>query len=212
MKKVFLSFFALSAMYVASAQISVGLNTNYTMYKQEFQKNTPGVGIRVLYEVSEKQSAGLSFTYGMPIKYASSTTIIHSSTGNLENVPSEIKYNFKTINLMGNFTFIGNSETTGKFYGSFGAGLVLVSYKEAITGNYDKTIYEAPEPFKGSENGFTINLGIGGEYKLGTPSIFGEAGIAFPANKVGDSYVQNYIPTHLTMNLGIRLPLGGSDF
>ena len=123
---------------------------------------------------------------------------------------SKIKYNFKTILLLANYRFIGDEETAGSFYGQFGAGYVMANYKEDITGSYDKNVYKYPldQVEKTKENGFTINLGLGGEYKIGTPAIFGEAGLALPANRVGNSYVENVIPAHFTVNLGIKIPLG----
>jgi hypothetical protein len=208
MKKIFLSLFGLFIILIASAQVSVGINGNYTMYKQEFQQKTPGAGLRVYYDAAEKYGLSLGFTYGAPIKTPSVVTLENSS-GSTQEVASEITYKFKTFNLNGNYNFIGNAGTTGKFYGSFGLGLVLVNYKEDIKESYDQNTYTPMDQIEGKENGFTINLGIGGEYKLGTPSIFGEAGIALPANKVGDTYVENYIPAHFVFNVGIKLPLGG---
>ena len=64
---------------------------------------------------------------------------------------------------------------------------------------------------KGKESGFTINLGLGGEYKFGKPSVFGEAGIALPANKAGDAYIENYIPTHFFLNVGVKFSFGSNE-
>jgi hypothetical protein len=90
----------------------------------------------------------------------------------------------------------------------------MVNYKENITGSYDKNVYKYPQDLveKTKENGFTINLGLGGEYRIGMPSVFGEVGLALPANQVNNSYVENVIPSHFTVNLGIKIPLGSSDY
>lgn len=213
MRRICLS--VLFAIITASAfsQFSVGASANYTAYKGDFKKSTPGGHIRLGYELNEKSTVHLGFTYGLPIKQESEVNIADGS-GNSIYVPSQIKYNFKTFLLLANYRFIGDEETAGSFYGQFGAGFVLVNYKEDITGSYDKNVYQYPQDQieKTNENGFTLNFGLGGEYRVGTPIIFGEAGLALPANKVGDSYVENVIPAHFTLNVGIKIPIGSSDY
>jgi hypothetical protein len=71
--------------------------------------------------------------------------------------------------------------------------------------------YAEPAMESYSENGFVLNGLIGGEYKLGSPSLFAEAGIAYPANQVGNSYVENVIPAHFTVNIGVKFSLGGGS-
>ncbi len=209
MKKVMLSVCGLVIFYAASAQISVGVNGNYTMYKQDFQKSTPGAGVRVYFNATERVAAVGSFTYGFPIKMPSSVLLSGGTGGS--SVASEMVFKFKAINVMANYSFIGDDETAGKFYGIVGAGLVFVNYKENITGTYDKTVYTPADLQEGSENGFTLNFGLGGEYKIGTPALFGEVALALPANKVGTSYVTNYIPSHFLFNVGVKFTLGENE-
>jgi hypothetical protein len=211
MKKCFLSLLAMFAIMAASAQLSVGVAANYTMYKQEFQKSTSGAQIRAGYNVSEKLTGVLSFTYGMPIKFESSVSL-EDNMGNQSSVDSEIKYNFKTINLFGQYSLLGSEETAGKFYGLAGVGFVFVNYKEEVLEDYDKSVYTATDLLKGNESGFTINLGVGGEYNFGTVAAFGEAAIALPANQANGMYIDNAIPTHFIFNFGVRLPIGGGDY
>jgi hypothetical protein len=208
MKNTILSFSALFIISSASAQLSVGVSSNYTMYKGDFQKSTPGAQARVSYGFSEKTAGVLSFTYGMPIKSASVATL-QDAGGGSTTAKSEIKFNFKTFNLVGHYTFVGDHESTVSMYGVVGAGLVLVSYDEAIKENYDKTAYTPIDLVKGKENGMTINLGLGGSYKLGTPIIFAEAGIALPANQANGQYIENVIPAHFAFNLGLKFNIGG---
>lgn len=212
MKKMTLLVSCSLAAATAFSQFSVGIAANYTAYKGDFQKSTPGAHIRVGYSPSEKITTDLAFTYGFPINYPSSVTIADNSSNTI-NVPSEIKYKFKTISLLGSYRLIGDDESTGSLYGQFGGGLVLVNYAEKITGTYNSAQYNNPLDLveKTNENGFVINLGLGGEYRLGTPVIFGEAGIALPANQVNNLYVENVIPAHFTFNLGVRIPFGGGE-
>jgi len=209
MKKMLLSLCGVVAIYAASAQISVGANANYTMYKGDFQQSTPGIGVRGYYEDSYKLSFSLGFTYGMPIKTASSIMVSNGTTA--KNVATEMNYNFKAINVMCNYTFVGSEESAGKFYGSFGSWLVLVGMKEKAKESYDATYTPTTPLYKENVNGFTVNLGLGGEYKIGTPSIFLETGIMLPANKVNDAYVENPIPAHFVINAGVKFPLGSRE-
>ncbi len=212
MKKLYFVFLLACVSANVFSQFSVGAAANYTAYKGDFQKSTPGAHIRLGYNVSEKFTAKLGFTYGMPIKQPSTVTVA-DDMNNIVDVASKINFKFKTFSLLANYRFIGDEETAANFYGQFGAGLVLINYKEDITGSYDKNTYKYPQDLieKTNENGFTLNFGLGGEYRIGTPIIFAEGGIAFPANQVNNSYVENVIPTHFTFNLGIKIPLGNNS-
>jgi hypothetical protein len=210
MKKMILSFCGLASVCLASAQLSVGVNGNYTMYKGDFQQKTTGIGARISYDLNPKVTAALSYTHGMPITTASQVTMESNDGSGSRSVASQIKTSFKTFNLLGQYAFIGGGEeSAGKFYGIAGVGFVLAKYKEAITETYDKAIYTPMDQVEGSENGFTLNFGLGGEYSIGTPRLFAEAGLALPANQVNDSYVANVIPAHFVFNAGVKIPLGG---
>jgi hypothetical protein len=206
MKKIFFAVLGICLMYGASAQLFAGVNANYSMYKGDFQKSTPGVQVRLGYDFEEKITGILGFTYGFPIKEPS-TSFVMDQYGNSQDVASEIKYNFKTIHFLVDYTFVGDQESAGKFYGIAGAGLVLVSYKESITGNYNQNTYSPGDQIHGSTSGFTLNFGLGGEYKLTGTSLFGEAGVSIPANNVNNYYVYNPIPAHFFINAGLKFYL-----
>jgi hypothetical protein len=207
MKKIILSLCGLASYCLVSAQFSVGVNGNFTKYGGDLSQSTPGVGVRAAYE-KDRIAAVLSFTNGFAITEKMSVQVSNNTTGDFKTVAGEGKLNFKTISLMGNRTLIGDEETAGNFYLGFGASYVIAKYSEQITESYDKA-YTAPEMYNDTENGFTINGLVGGSYKIGKPSIFGEVGFAFPANQVGDAYVQNAIPAHLSFNLGVKFTFGG---
>jgi hypothetical protein len=211
MKRTVLSILAIAMIMTASAQLSFGVNANYTMYKGSFQRSTIGSQIRASYAVNEKAAAVLSFNYGFPIKDPS-LVMLQDNFGGTKTVASEINYKFKTFNLLGNYTFVGDDESTGKFYGLAGIGVVLVSYDETIKENYDKNTYTPMDQVKGKDNGFTINLGLGGEYRLGAPALFAEAGLALPANQANGQYIENPIPAHFILNVGVKFNFGGGDY
>lgn len=76
MKKILFSVLAICLMYGASAQFFAGVNANYTMYKGDFQKSTPGAQVRLGYDFDEKITGVLGFTYGIPIKEPSSSFVM----------------------------------------------------------------------------------------------------------------------------------------
>jgi hypothetical protein len=209
MYKKILSFIALTAFAISAnaqldfSQIKLELAGNYTMYKGDFQKSTPGTKFRVSLPVSEKVAAGLGFTYHFPIKTPSLVSLSGGGT-----TASEIVYNFKTITLDGNYFFGGEKSDGFTAYGTFGASLILVGFKENITGTVPSGQQATDLAPKESLNGFGINLGLGGQYSFGKPKVFGEAGIALPANKVQNQYVSNPIPAHFMFNVGVRFALG----
>ena len=97
--------------------------------------------------------------------------------------------------------------------GQVGAGLILVNYEEQLKGSVPPGSSPIDQVEKTNENGFTINLGLGGQYSFGRPKIFAEAQLALPANQVNGAYVENVIPAHIIFNVGVRFSLGqGSDY
>lgn len=210
MRKTILLLCGMASVCMASAQLTVGAFGNYSKYATSPSLGTPGIGVRASYE-ADRIAAVLSFTNGFAIKEKSSTVVTNNATFETKNVASEQKLSFKTITLIGHRTLIGDEETTGKFYFGAGASFVIAKYSENITEKYDQA-FTAPEMESGSENGFVINGVLGGEFKLGTPSLFVEAGYGLPANQVNNAYVENVIPGHLTVNVGIKIPLGGGSY
>lgn len=192
----------------ASAQISFGVNGNYSKYAGTVSKSAPGFGVRASYE-QERYAGVLAFTNGFAITEKGTRTVTNAA-GNSKEVASEGRLTFKTISFIGNRTLIGDEESTGKFYLGLGASFVMAKYTEAITGSYDNS-YKAPEMNKESNSGLTINGLLGGEYKIGMPSLFAEAGVAIPANQMNNSYIENVIPAHFIINVGVKFTLGGDN-
>jgi len=71
MKKIYFLLLGLVMIASANAQLAVGVNANYTMYRGDFQRSTPGAQLRVSYDFDEKITGMFGFTYGLPIKEAS---------------------------------------------------------------------------------------------------------------------------------------------
>lgn len=211
-KTVLIAMFLMSA-FLSNAQIDfantrIELAGNYTMYKGDFQQNTPGAKLRIAVPASEKITLGLGFTYGFPIKYASSVSLDPSG-----EAASELVFKFKTISFDASYFFGGEKENGFNVYGQVGAGLILVNYEEQLKGSVPPGSSPIDQVEKTNENGFTINLGLGGQYSFGRPKIFGEAQLALPANQVNGAYVENVIPAHIIFNVGVRFSLGqGSDY
>jgi hypothetical protein len=206
MKKVFLSLLGLATYCATSAQLTVGLNGNFSKYGGDLNRSTPGIGLKVGYQ-KERFGFELGFTNGFAITEEGTVIAYNNTTGGEKSVPAEARLSFKTISLMSNRTLIGDEETTGSMYLGFGASFVIASYKEKVKGSLESG-YTVSDLGSESENGFTLNGLIGGEYRLGKPAVFGEVGFSYPANTVNNAYVTNAIPAHLIFNLGVRLRLG----
>lgn len=71
MKKTYLSLLLICVSACAFSQFSAGIAGNYSAYKGDFRKSTPGAHLRFSYSANEKITANLGFTYGMPIKQKS---------------------------------------------------------------------------------------------------------------------------------------------
>lgn len=210
MKKQLLSLAILALAINANAQIDFASTKlevagNYTKFGGDFGKSTTGIKIGAAVPISEKQSAGLSFTLNFPINEAS--TVRLSGGGSL---PSEIKYNFKTIGA--NLTrYFGEEKWEGFTpYGNVNVALVLVGYTESVRGTIPAGQTVTDLTPKGSLSGFTFGAGLGGQYSFGKPKVFLEANAAIPANKANNTYISNPIPFHYNVNIGFRFSLGES--
>lgn len=195
---------------ISLSDFSVGVAGNYTMYKGDFGKATPGVKVEVNYGLYEKLGFTLGFTKGFAIKHPSSIQV-RNSTGETKNIDSDIRFKFSTISIATQYRIIGNEETAFGAYIPFGAAFVIAKYDEKARTDIPSGYTALDEMEPGSENGFTLNLGVGARYSIGNPVIFGEAGISVPANQVNNAAVVNPIPAHFTFNVGVRLPLGSRE-
>ena len=111
---------------------------------------------------------------------------------------------------MGQYRFIGDDAKGFGLHGRLGGSYVIATTKETEK-EAIPTGYTADDKLESqNENGLTINLGLGAQYKFGTPVVFFNGGIALPANKVNDATVTNYIPAHFTFSLGVRIGFGES--
>lgn len=192
------------------ANFSASLSGNYTMYKGDFGKSTPGAKIDIGYSLTEKARISVGYTYHAPIKIPSSISATNGM--DTKTISSEVKYKFSTISLTGSYTFIKTEEDPISIYTPIGVSYVSVKYSEtgsqSIPAGY--TAVDQLEP--GKESGFTINVGLGAQYNMGSLRIFLDGGVALPANQANGQYVVNNIPAHFVFNAGIRIPFGTRDF
>jgi hypothetical protein len=201
MKKPLLLFALLLSISVAAnaqfdvANLSVGLNGNYSMYKGDLDKSTPGAGLRIGYNFGEKTSAIVGFTYGLPIK----------ESGTFEGDKYSSQINLSTVSVSAMYHLIGSTEDNFSFYVPVGGSYVMSTSKLAITGEPD---------FSEKASGFTINAGLGAQFKVGRPIVFVEGQFALPSGssssntRTGTVGNDNPIPFHTLFNLGLKIPLG----
>jgi hypothetical protein len=206
-KLILLSAIILSA-FVASAQISIGVAGNYYKFCEDYLSNTPGWQLRSSYEFSKKFSMTLSYSSAFQINKSSSFIVFDPNNEQLSTVASEKKINSKTVLLSGNYTFLGTAKSKAKFYGTAGLGISSVCVSETNTEPYDKNIYvPVPGPENRGKNLFKYAVGVGGEYKIGTPSLFGEINYANSPDKLVSEACENYYPGHMLFSLGIKMPV-----
>lgn len=195
---------------ISASDFTVGVAGNYTSYKGDFQRSTPGVKAELGYGLLDKFGFSLAFTKGFPIKTSSQVTYINS-TGSTKVVPAEFSTNFSTVSLMAHYRLVGNEENAFGLYLPFGTTFVMANSKQKIKEAAPAGYTAADEVESDKESGLTINLGVGLQYSIGMPTIFAEGGLALPANKAGNTYITNYIPAHFILNAGVRISLGSRE-
>ena len=211
MRKTLVFMMAIAIVGAAKAQFDASklfasVSGNYTMYKGDFQQKTPGVKLDIGYSFTEKIRGALGYTYHLPIKVASSVSA--SNELGSKSIPSEVVYNFSTISLLGNYTFGESEDNPISFYAPLGIGYVMAKYKEELKESMPPGYTAMDLLPSGSQNGFILNFGLGGQYNFASARAFADASLVLAANKVNDQYVENYIPPHFAFNLGIRIPFG----
>lgn len=179
------------------SEFSVGVAGNYTQYLGEFLQGAPGAKIELGYGLSEDFGYSLSFTRSAQLK-TKSEAYTNSGSG----VKTHYFSHFNTLSGGGRFTF-RDEDDKFRFFVPLTISFILVKYEERT---------DEPRPSgssyvfldSGIETGLTFGSGIGVSYKLGLPVIFAETGFAIPANVVGGQEVENNIPIHATVNVGVR--------
>ena len=147
----------------------------------------------------------LAFSSAFQINKSSTYKVYNPSNEQAYTVASEEKIYSKTLLLSGNYTFLGSAKSKAKFYGTAGIGVTSVCVSETNTEPYDKDVYI---PVSGLENKntnlFKYAVGVGGEYKIGTPSLFGEINYAkSPASEAWETYH----PGHMLFTVGVKMPI-----
>ena len=206
MRKIFLSVLGMMSLLCASAQFSAGAAYNYTMYKQNFRESTPGIHVRGGYLLSDRFSIVASYTHALTVKEPFFMNIYDGYGNFAGGVESQERYHFKTISLQGLYNFIGTEKTLGSVYATVGGGLILLHMKERITGDLHQGFFAYREVETENESSMAVNFGLGGQYKLagdykcGTPAIFGEVLMSYPTNEANGQYIQNAI----SINVGFK--------
>ena len=107
----------------------------------------------------------------------------------------------------GAYTLLGTSKSKAKFYGTAGMGVASVCVSETNTEPYDKNVYIPVSDENKNSNLFKYAVGVGGEYKIGTPSLFGEINYANSPKGFVSETGENYHPGHMLFTLGVKMPI-----
>ncbi|WP_207496831.1 outer membrane beta-barrel protein [Aridibaculum aurantiacum] len=201
---------AASFAQISLSDFSAGISGDYTMYKGDLQRSAPGVKVEVNYGLYERLGFTVGFTKGFAITEPS-TISVRNNAGERRSIDSELRLKFSTVSIATHYRLVGNSESNFQGYIPVGASLVFAKVEEKAKQDVPSG-YTAEDQMETEKiNGFTLNLGVGAQYTIGTPVIFAEAGIRLPANQVQNAYVQNPIPAHFNFNVGVRFPFGSRE-
>ena len=207
MKKLILLCAVIFSAFVAAAQISIGVAGNYYKFCEDYLSNTPGWQVRGSYEMSKKFSMTLSYSSAFQINKSSTFTLIDPNNEQLSTVASEENIYSKTLLLSGAYTFLGTAKSKAKFYGTAGMGVASVCVSETNTEPYDKDVFIPVSDENKNKNLFKYAFGVGGEYKIGTPSLFGEMNYANSPKGLVSETGENYHPGHMLFTLGMKMPI-----
>lgn len=194
------------------ANLSMGGGLSFTHYGAA-GINSLGLNIRGEYNLTEKNSVVIGFTYGFPNKF--STTVSANALDGLNpvqqiDVPATYSFSFHELYVQyDRYFFTTNADDFG-FYGLLGGGMILVPNGTVSYGTYDKTQYSLQDAGgSAGTSGFIIRAGLGFSIKLGPVIGYAEGKLDIPANNVNGQSVDVTIPFGMGGAFGVRVPFGG---
>lgn len=199
-----------------SRSLSFGANLGYISYGSAIGSNL-GITFKGNYNLDEKSSINLGYTFMLPAKTSiAATANASSSTTNPRSVQVNVDQSVGFHNLYIDLHryFVGENEDDFGIYGLAGVGLTIanVSY---VVGSYDKSLYSfgfSDSYTDKSYNGLILNFGLGAnynisdqlaltaEFKLGLPVTETNSG----AGTTSTTEIENPIPFNYQMGVGIR--------
>lgn len=220
MKKHILKGLLVAGLFLSSAQInktyaqfdfenlSFGGNLGYTGWAS--LGSNLAFGVRGHYVSNEKLAVVVSYNTQIPV--TSDTYDAYAQANSSLVTPSQVsvevkdKVSFHQVAVEGNYYFVGDLEENFGLYGLAGVGLVFASVSSEV-GDYDKSKYNLGSEYSETQayTGLLMNGGIGANFMLSDQiSIFGEAKIGIPANRVNEQAVVNPIPFNYGFGVGVR--------
>jgi hypothetical protein len=190
--------------------LSLGGGLSYTAYPGS--GNSLGINLSGHYNLTDKNSLVIGGSYGLPTKIT--TTVYGNAYSSMTSpdqieIPATFSYKFHSLYLQFERYFWTTNDDNFGFYGTLGAGLLLIPSGKATYGTYDQTNYyisggtDAP-----GAGGFFIRGGLGVQFKLGSVIGFSELKLDIPATQVNGQDVEVSIPVGFGLNAGVRYPFG----
>ncbi len=217
MKKTFKATLFVALLFGTSfltySQVSLGGQLGYAGHPS-LSIGQMSFGIRGEYAFTKKNAISISFNYYKP-KIGAYPASVHEIDQGFNMMPTlqvdgEVRFSGINVNVE------GKRYTFGKEFGDIlapyficGAALNSFKYSSEITGYYDKELYQPNDQmmFNESFTGFSINLGMGVDYKLGDNMLFLDVKGLLPANKVNGQTIEVVIPFTYAIQLGYRIVL-----
>ncbi len=210
MKKILFLFVAFTAIeskaQFSVSNLSVGVSGNYMSFIK-IKNSSVGAKADIGYQLNDVVTAHVSYTYTGPFKTASQYVYNNGSFG--YRIPTEVTNKISILSIGVDYSIKSNPEGIS-FYVPITASLILGNNSAKATGASIPAGNELPESYARAEKykSYMIGAGIGVKYPVGPVQLFADGGIAFPANKVGETEVDVNVSSYLVANVGIRIPFG----
>jgi len=153
--------------------------------------------------------------YFLPAKSTTSYTV-YNSDGAAANATLTSKTSLIGLVLGARYFFMDRTENDFRLYAAANLNMVLGNTTATLANLPAGFVlaYDALDGAGGSTNQTMIGLGIGGEYNIGSGSIFAEANYRFPTAQYNSRTGYSgdvQIPGHPWFSVGYRFSLGGDN-
>jgi hypothetical protein len=178
-------------------------------YFGELGANTYGLNLRFTYDESDENTFAFGYVYNLPNSLTTSVTgnaLSSQTSPSYIVVPFTFSYTFHELYLQYFRYFVGDNEDDFSVYGFLGVSAVVAATTSTF-GPHDGYQVGASS-VDGTEyyTGYTVNAGIGTQFKVGPGYIFGEGRLAYPAGNSRDNL--NPIPASVGLTAGYKFRFG----
>lgn len=228
-KHIFISLLFAIFCHVSDAQVNLQLSGNFVRnFNPDSKSNSFGGGLNIEFAGNQTFTKYVGISYILPTTFTEE--IEASAFSNLTEpyyIPVTATYKRPMFRIDGgiNYYLAGEANNTEGFNWFIGGGAAIIYTGNKVSySSFDRTEYtlgyssDSDVNEDGSEK-FGLNvmlaLGTGIEKNIGIGNLVLQANFAFPVTRVNNSDVtemlQSFTPIPLTVSLGYKFPLGGTQ-